>query len=105
MADEKVTWHRYTEGAKDRYGRATFTFTDEEILAKVAPGQSSEPRRGFAHRTIAAMTIYASITPDEQDEFTVRGKRYGVEGETGNWANPFTGTSFGVEIPLRKVSG
>ena len=33
MADEKVTWHRYTDGAKDRYGSATFTFTDEEILA------------------------------------------------------------------------
>lgn len=107
---ETVTWHRAIMGETDGYGRPITTFEDlvlEDVA--VAPGSSSEPRRASRLNQLEVnMTIYLVEDPGvtEADEFTVRGKRYTVEGEVGGgWGNPFTGTSFGTEIRLRRDTG
>lgn len=107
---EKVTWHRASTDETDSYGKPMTTWEDivlEEV--GVAPGSSSEPRHATnINRLSTSMTITLTEDPGigPEDEFTVRGRRYEVEGDVGGaWVNPFTGTSFGTEVELRRVSG
>ena len=103
---EAVTRHAYSPGEEDGYGQAAPTYTDEVWTGVAfAPGQSSEPLRNGVETTA---TLYdpqgRAVSP--LDEFTVRGERYMVDGDTsGQWANPFTGWMPGSVISLRRVSG
>lgn len=42
---------------------------------------------------------------DSYSVLLVRGDRYEVDGVPAKWANPFTGTAFGIQVPLKRVSG
>ena len=107
---EQVTWHRHGVTGKDAYNRPIFGWADRTLEnVAVAPGSSSEGGTiSNPHRLSTQMSIFLTEDPGvtDLDEFTVRGRRYMVDGDSdGGWTNPFTGTSFGVEVNLKKVSG
>lgn len=71
-----------------------------------APESTKEPRDGTQIRVVSTAKLYvpAGTQVGPNDEFTVRGVRYAVEGDPGQWTNPFTGWSPGAEIMLRRVA-
>lgn len=105
---EAGTVHRRRVTGVDAYGRETVAWVDEQVDGLgFEPGSSSEPRAGAQRRVNTKPTL---ILPDglvigSEDQITVRGVRYEVEGETGVWRNPFTGWSPGGEVTLQKVTG
>jgi hypothetical protein len=107
---DAVRWHRYTEGGVDEYGDpAPGGFEDVDLPgAGFASESTVEPRDGASQRVVSEAKLYLSEPIDygAQDEFTVRGARFGVEGDSaGGWSNPFTGWAAGQEILLRRVTG
>ena len=82
-----------------------------------APESTVEPRgRGggagadstLSQRVISEAKLYLDPPIDytSQDQFTARGTRFEVEGESmGGWDNPYTGNGYGQEILLRRVTG
>ena len=107
---EQVVWHRHGVTGKDSYNRPILGFVDEPLEnVAVAPGSSSESRStSNPSRLSTQLSILLTSDPgvSDQDQFTVRGHRYEVDGSPeGGWVNPFTGTSFGTEINLKKVRG
>lgn len=107
---EQVVWHRHGVTGKDSYNRPILGFVDEPLEnVVVAPGSSSESRStSNPSRLSTQMSIFLIRDPGvtDRDEFTVRGRRYEVDGDVeGSWTNPFSGSSFGTEINLKKVSG
>jgi hypothetical protein len=107
---DQVLWHRFTGSGVDQYGDpAPIGFEDVELTGVgFAPESTVEPRDGASQRVVSEAKLYLSepIDYSSQDEFTVRGVRFEVEGDAaGGWMNPFTGWSAGQEILLRRVTG
>lgn len=106
---EQVIHHRYTVGEPDGFGQVESGFVDE-VWAGVAfaPGSSDEPQRGGSTRVTTSATLYDPLSRpvDSLDQFTVRGRRYQVDGDaSGAWVNPFTGRAPGGTVTLKAVSG
>lgn len=106
---ETVTRHVYVPGVDDGYGEGPPSFTDE-VWEGVgfAPGGSQEPLRGGSTRVVTSATLYdpASRPVSPLDQFTVRGRRYMVDGDaSGAWVNPFTGRAPGGVVTLKAVAG
>lgn len=72
----------------------------------VAPRSTSEENIG-RQAVIIGLTVYtpagADIRPSDRVE--VRGDVHEVDGEIGDWRNPFTGTRPGLEVQLKRVAG
>lgn len=107
---DAVTWHRFTGGGVDDYGDpAPGGFQDVDLPgAGFAPESTEEPRDGASQRVVSQAKLYLTepIDYSSQDEFTVRGVRFEVEGASmGGWSNPFTGWAAGQEIMLKRVTG
>lgn len=107
---EPVTWHRYRGGGTDRYGDPAPATFEDVVLERVgfAPESTVEPRDAASQRVVSEAKLYLAEPIDytAQDEFTARGVRFGVEGQSaGGWLNPFTGWAAGQEILLRRVTG
>lgn len=107
---EAVLLHRYVGLIRNAHGQSVKQFAEPVPIKGVgiAPGASSEPAQGVSYRVVSGMTIYApsGTEIDAQDELTVRGKRYSVDGESsGEWINPFTGWSPGGAVALKRVTG
>lgn len=105
---DTVTHHRATT-TRDEYGHSVRTFEDTVIHnVTVAPGSSTEPRDGDnLYRVVTKPTIYlpAGIAVSAQDEFTVRGLRFGVEGVPFTYVHPVSGWSPGTPVTLRRDEG
>lgn len=107
---DAVVWHRHSGGGVDDWGDpAPDGFEDVELSGVgYAPESTEEPRDGASHRVVSQAKLYLSepIDYSARDEFTARGVRFEVEGDSaGGWMNPFTGWSAGQEILLRRVTG
>lgn len=107
---ESVTLHRYAGQARNAHGQVVVSWHPDEVVpgVAVAPGSSVEPRDAGSYRVVTQMTLYMppGVTVDPRDQITVRGVRYGIEGDmSGEWRNPFTGWSPGSAVTLKKVSG
>lgn len=94
----------------DRYGNAisdwtSATRTDIDGCA-VAPRSSSEDNIG-RQAVIVGLTVYAPAGADIRptDRLEVRGDDYEVDGDVGDWRNPFTGSRPGLEVPVKRVAG
>lgn len=107
---ESVLLHRYLGAGRDSHGNVIPSYAPPVTVAGVgvAPGSSSEPRSGGSSRVITGMAIFLppDVSVNPQDQITVRGQLYMVEGDmSGAWANPFTGWNPGAEVTLKRVTG
>ena len=76
--------------------------------AAVSVSKSSETFTDGSTRTVTTRSVRVREHLDisSEDEMTVRGVRYDVDGDTsGDQVNPFTGTFFGCRIDLRGAVG
>lgn len=73
----------------------------------VAPRYSTEPTERGRQGVIVGLSIYAPTGSDIlfTDLIEVRGQVYMVEGDPGDWVNPFTGWAPGMEIALKRAAG
>lgn len=100
QASETVTWVSVTTEV-DHYGDGTTTEAPPRSLsALVADRSSVEPLNPNQPATTTGKTLYlerVDIEPGASDWFTVRGKRYEVDGEPHRW-----GTS-GVVVNVKRA--
>lgn len=75
--------------------------------AKVAPRSSSDVNDRGRAGVIVGLSLFARYGTDivHGDVIEVDGVPYNVEGETGQWKNPFTGWNAGSEIALTRARG
>lgn len=107
---ETVQHHRYTAGVRNSHGQVVPGFEPPVDIAHVAvaPGSSNEPASGADQRVITQWSIYipAGASAAPQDEFTVRGRRFKVDGDmSGEWAHPRSGNRPGSLVTLKVVTG
>lgn len=107
---ETVVRLRYTLIGTDGYGNDLYDDEPAETPLPdvgVAPRYSSERDQGES-TVIVGKTLLLPPLPgyDVQpgDRFRVGGAVYEVEGEPGVWRSPFSGTFFGTEVPVKRVT-
>lgn len=105
---------RRTPGGYDEYGdpiESTVVRVDVDGCAwapRTAGGASSSEIRDRGRQgVIEGLTLYAPAGTDLQptDQVEVDGVLFDVEGEPGDWRNPFTGRDAGLEVALRRADG
>lgn len=106
---EKVVRLRATPTGTDDYGNDIPGEPVEYPMygVGVAPRTSTERNQGET-TVFVGLSLYLPPTPGYNvlptDRFRVRGVVYEVEGEPGVWRSPFSGTFFGTEVPVRRVT-
>lgn len=110
MLTETVTVER--PGGVDRYGDPLTPTTRQLAGCVFAPRSSNEgatqdgqPRPGAV---TTGLTMYAPPGAGlDPVDVVVRtdGSRWQVEGDAGQWVNPFTGATPGIEVALTRVEG
>ena len=106
---ETVTIVRQSPGGTDSYGDpidSTESRIDIEGVA-VAPRYSSEPTERGRQGVVVGLTIYPPANSGFlfSDQVEVRGELFDMEGDPGEWENPFTGDTPGAEIALKRAAG
>jgi hypothetical protein len=95
----------------DRYGNPTADWTaatsTEVDGAAVAPRLQPEQTDEGRQAAVDALTAYLPPGTDvvHTDRVVVRGLTYEVDGRPAVWTSPFTATTRGIEVPLRRVAG
>lgn len=106
---EDVTLHRYVKDGDAPRGGVLFHFEDIPLEnVAVFPGTSKEIDDGKSTRVLTGKTLISSdnIVVKSQDEVTVQGTRYKVDGDSSSYrVHPLTGDSFGTKIQLRRTHG
>lgn len=105
---ESIIWHRWVDGGEDDYGGTLPGGYSDLVVpgAGFAPESTKEDTPD--NRVVSQAKIYlkSPIPYRSKDQFTVRDRRYAVEGDAqGGWVNPFTGTDHGQEILLTRTTG
>lgn len=104
---EQILWHRWQSAGRDSHGSPTGTLADPIPVENVGFAPESTEESG-GKQVVSTAKLYCNppIGYGSRDQFTVRGVRYAVDGDSqGGWRNPFTGTQFGQEIQLKRVTG
>lgn len=101
-----VTVVTRTASGRDADGNTTWTETSVTVTGAFAPGGSSELIQG-QDTVITQPTVYlpSGTAVQPTDRVTVAGLTYEVDGSPNEWINPFTGSDFGVEVKLQRVTG
>jgi hypothetical protein len=95
----------------DYYGNVSTDWgaaTETEVTGcALAPRKAEEERDQGRQGVIIGLTLYAPPGTDllPTDRVRARGEVFEVDGFPGIWDNPLTGTSFGIEVALRRVEG
>ncbi len=108
MFGETVTVRTRTPGADDRYGNPTYTWADAAVDGcAVAPRSSAEPAQVGRSAVITGLTVYLPTGTEigPHDRLVIRGTEYEIEGEPGDWRNPYSGRRPGIEVAVRRVEG
>lgn len=109
MIGETVTRLR-GETIADRYGNDVTDWSDPDRLdiegAALAPrlqGEDSDKRQGV----VIGWTLYLphGVDVEPTDRIEARGKTYEIDGEPGDWTNPYTARGAGIELALKTVEG
>jgi hypothetical protein len=71
------------------------------------PGRSTEPVQDARNAVITQPEVYAPTGSDvlAGDRLVVRGVTFEVDGNPGDYRNPFTGWRPGIVIALKEVAG
>lgn len=107
---------RETPGGVDQYGDHPIPGTTVRIdvpgtawapRVQGAGSSSSELLDRGRQGVIEGLTWYAPYGTDLRitDKLELDGVLYEVEGEPGDWANPYTGRRAGLEVSLRRAEG
>ena len=107
MIGETVTIRRRVVSGEDSQGNPAYTVTDITVgRCAFAPNSSDEDPTTFGTRAITGGTVYAPsgtvFLPS--DQVVIRGLVYSVDGETGQWTNPYSATGKGVEVAVKRGS-
>lgn len=107
MIGETVTIRRRSVSGEDSQGNPTYTVTSIPVeRCAFAPNSSDEDPSTFGTRAITGGTVYAPsgtvFLPS--DQVVIRGDLYSVDGETGQWTNPYSAQGRGVEVAVRRAS-
>lgn len=108
MFGETVTVRHRTQGPDDRYGNPTWTWADLDVDGcAVAPRSSAEPAQVGRQAVITGLTVYLPTGTEigPHDRVLVRDIEYEVEGEPGDWRNPYSIRRPGIEVALTRVAG
>lgn len=96
---------------RDRYGGAVRDW-DNAVRVEidgcaVSPRFTPEDTANGRQGVIIGLTIYAPPAADvvPTDRIVVRGDTYDIDGQPGDWTNPYDGRSRGVEFALKRVEG
>lgn len=108
---ETATILRAADGGSDRYGNAVedwadATETEVEVLGW-APRGDSEERADGRQGGVDTGVLYVPSGTDvtTTDRVLFRGVTYRVDGTPTDWRNPYTGSTPGLEVNLRRVDG
>lgn len=108
---ETVVVHPYMEdGGRDDYNNPIPGWGEDipRPYCAVAPRVEEEDQGGH-NRTMIIEGYDVYDTYDSPvtayDEVTVRGERYGVDGEVARWRNPFAAGPEGCMFKLKRVGG
>lgn len=79
----------------------------EIVGAFVAPRMSNDINDAGRTGVIVGLTLFVPFATDivHTDHFDVDGIRYRVDGEPGNWRNPFTDWKAGATVALVRAEG
>ena len=104
-----ITVLRDVAGSVDAYGDPSTASTTRIDIAGcgVAPRYSTEPNTLGRNGVIVGLTIFAPYGSDIlfTDRIEIAGVSYLVEGSPENWKNPFTGSTPGMEIAVKRAVG
>ena len=107
---EPVTILRRVQTGTDRYGKPVYDWPEPGVevpRCAVSPRMSEEPAQVGREQVITGLTVYlppgTEIEP--YDRLRVRGRVYEVVGEPGEWRNPYSGRSVGVQVAIKRVEG
>lgn len=103
---ESVVQHTRTRGTPDSDGNDTWTEVDKPRAGTaVYPRESVELIQGQDTNIIGLVAVFKpAITVSPIDQFTVRGERYEIDGEPGQFVSPLTGTTL-TKLNLTRVEG
>lgn len=105
MIGETILIRRSVEAGEDSQGNPRETTTDIPIEGcAFAPTRSSEDVATFGTRAITGGTVYAPTGTVflPADVLVIRGMTFTVDGETGQWTNPYSATGRGVEVAVKR---
>lgn len=103
---ESVVQHTRTRGAADSLGNDTWTEVDKTHAGTaVYPRESVELIQGQDTNIAGLVAVFKpAIVVLSTDQITVRGERYEVDGEPGQFVSPLTGTTL-TKLNLTRVEG
>lgn len=110
MISETVTILRRQQTGTDRYGKAVYGWPepgeDVQVLG-FAPEPSQEPNEVGRRAVITNWTLYlpTGVSLGPFDRVRARGITYEVDGDVGDWRNPYTGSRPGLQVALKRVEG
>lgn len=100
---QDIVLHRRVKVGTDAYNVDTWTVTDDIVRGAFAPGPTSEPDRDATALSQPAVYLPSGTDVSYVDTVTVAGATYEVDGQPGEWVNPFTGWHPGVEVRLKRT--
>lgn len=69
-----------------------------------APGSSDEPTQPFGRRVFTGGTVYApsGTVFKPSDVLIIRGEQWSIDGDAGQWTNPYSRRGRGVEVAVKR---
>lgn len=105
MIGETITVRRRVEDREDSQGNPKYVTTETPIeRCAFAPTGSTEDVATFGTRAITGGTVYAPTGTVflPSDVLLIRGMTFTVDGESGQWTNPYSATGKGVEVAVKR---
>lgn len=94
--------------ARQKFGDVARVKHHEIENCGVAPRYSTDADSNNSNRVIVGFSFYgphgSDLLADDRIVTPWDGNAYDVVGEAAAWESPFTGTKFGVEAALRRVT-
>lgn len=91
----------------DEYGNDVFEDSETQLSGCAAYPRYSTENNSARAQVIVGITLLAPYGSDvaSVDAIEVRGVRYEVDGEPGEWDSQITGNTGAVEVALKRITG
>lgn len=96
---------RSTVTTTDDHGNSSTVVTEAPWgPCAVAPRYATESADDRVPPVIVGKIVYGpTVTINADDTLVIAGETWQVDGLPGEWVNPFTGWSPGVEVPIKRT--